>query len=81
VSELDSPPRLDFSGQVTMLGRSDLPASDLPLQVVSGASGEVTACASTDEFGEFACAVLNNGPYGVRLGEAADAPVVHVLAG
>jgi hypothetical protein len=81
VAELNSPPRLDFSGQVTMAGRTDQPVSDLTLAFIHGTTGDVVAHVVTDEFGEFACAVLKNGPYGIRLGEGEDAPVVKVLAG
>ncbi len=81
VAELNSPPRLDFSGQVTLSGHPDQPVADMTLAFINGTTGDVTARVVTDEFGEFACAVLKNGPYGIRLGEGEDAPVVKVLAG
>jgi len=81
VRDLDGEPTLELTGQVTRAGWMDDPVTGLPLRLVETTREDVVAEAETDGFGEFGMSTLNEGYYGLLLGEERNAPCVLVWEG
>jgi hypothetical protein len=82
VREHEGPTRLEIVGQVTLAGRVYEPVPNLRLQLIE-AHGEYPAQqARTDDFGEFDLASGETRKrYGLRIGDAPEAPCVLVWEG
>jgi hypothetical protein len=73
--------QLEMAGQVTWGGSIYEPVSGLDLELVEARVDQSVTATQTDEFGEFDLLSPSQGVYGVRLGEAEDAPCVLVWDG
>ena len=72
---------LDIIGQVTRAESIYEPVSSLRLDLVEGRGSETVACTETDNFGEFDLAAEREGIFGLRLGDATDAPCILIWEG
>ncbi len=72
---------LDIVGQVTLAESIYEPVAHLRLDLVEAAGSETVACTETDNFGEFDFASKGEGIFGLRLGDASDAPCVLIWEG
>ena len=71
----------DIVGQVTRAESIYEPVRQLSLQLVEARGSETVALTETDSFGEFDFASAGQGTFGLRLGDAADAPCVLIWEG
>jgi len=78
VRELRLPHGIELAGQVTSAESIYDPVGSLPLSLVDADEMRIVSCTTTDPFGEFDLNSRRPGQFGLRLGEAPDAPVVLV---
>jgi hypothetical protein len=82
VREHDGPTQLEIVGQVTLAGRVYEPVPNLRLQLIEAHGEYPVQQARTDDFGEFDLASrAKRSRYGLRVGDASDAPCVLVWEG
>ncbi|MHC4934464.1 MAG: hypothetical protein ACYTGV_20000 [Planctomycetota bacterium] len=81
VRKADNPARLELVGQVSNASRWYDPVADLRLELVEADSSEAVADTRTNDFGEFDLITPGEACYGLRLGDAEDAPCVLVWGG
>ncbi len=72
---------LDIVGQVTLAESIYEPVARLRLDLVEARGSKTVACTETDTFGEFDLASEREGVFGLRLGDASDAPCVLIWEG
>ena len=72
---------LDIVGQVTLAESIYEPVARLRLDLVEAAGSETVASTETDNFGEFDLASERESMFGLRLGDASDAPCVLIWEG
>ena len=78
VRELDRPHELEFIGQLTRADAINVPAVEVALTLVRPDEAWPIASTRSDSFGEFAFGRLPSAAYGLRVGDADDAPCVLV---
>ena len=71
----------DIVGQVTRAESIYEPVAQLSLQLVEAHESETVACTETNTFGEFDFAAAREGAFGLRLGDATDAPCILIWEG
>ena len=76
VREHEAPLRLEIGGQVTQADQVHVPVSGLEVTLLDATAETVITTTSTDEFGEFVFGSQRQDSYGIRIGEAPDAPCV-----
>lgn len=81
VRECTDPARFEIVGQVTRAGHIYAPVADLRLTLVRPDSARRLLDTCTDQFGEFNLSAPCKDTYGLRLGDAPDAPCVLVAEG
>lgn len=76
VREFEAPLRLEIGGQVTRANQVHEPIANLRLVLLEAAAATEITATETDSFGEFEFDSQRQGRYGIRIGEAPDAPCV-----
>ena len=76
VREFEAPLRVEIGGQVTRASQVHEPIPNLRLVLLEAAAATEITATHTDSFGEFEFDSQREGRYGIRIGEAPDAPCV-----